>query len=52
MIIAVDWNVKRQIKQVSCKFEQLLYGYCVGALFFFLLLRLGLCDKIGIYFRF
>ena len=33
MIMAVDWDVKHHIKQVSSKFEQLLYGCFCGDFF-------------------
>ena len=54
MIIAVDWDIKHQIKQVSSKLEQLFCGYFCGNIFFLLDLGIvfGLCDKIRIYFRF
>ena len=53
MIIAVDWDVKHKIKQVSSKFEQLFYGYFCGNIFFLRFgYSFGLCDKIRIYFRF
>ena len=36
MIIAVEWDVKHQIKQVFSKFEQLFYGYFCGNICFVL----------------
>ena len=53
MIIAVEWDVKHQIKQVSSKFEQLVHGYVCGNIFCFRFGYIfGLCDKIRIHFRF
>ena len=52
MIIAADWDVKHQIKQVSRKFEQIFYGYFYRYHFCFRFGYIfGLCDK-RIYVRF
>ena len=53
MFIAVDWDVKYKIKQVSSKFEQInILLIFLSEHFFRSGYRFGLCDKLRIYFMF